>query len=53
VQTTTNHPPVLVGGLVWKSRILATTGSASLAAGPTFTALEAALPRLDYVVGPP
>jgi hypothetical protein len=39
---------VLEGGLVWKARLLATTGAASLAAGPTFANLEAALPRLRY-----
>jgi hypothetical protein len=44
----TNHPGVIVGGLVWRPRLLATAGAASLAAGPTFAALEAALPRLEY-----
>jgi hypothetical protein len=43
-----DHPAVLEGGLVWRTRLLATTGTASLAAGPTFTALEGALPRLRY-----
>lgn len=42
------HPPVLEGGLVWKARLLATTGTHSLAAGPTFTELEAVFPRLRY-----
>lgn len=43
-----NHPGVLVGGTVWKARLLATLGTHSLAAGPTFTELEAAFPRLTY-----
>jgi hypothetical protein len=43
-----NHPPVLSGGSVWRQRLIATTGTASLADGPTFTALEAAFPRLRY-----
>jgi hypothetical protein len=41
----------LNGGLVWRERILATNGTASLAAGPTFTALEAVMPRLRYAKG--
>ena len=44
----TNHSGVLVGGMVWKARLLATNGTHSLAAGPTFTELEAAMPRLSY-----
>jgi hypothetical protein len=44
-----DHPPALVGGLVFRDRIIATTGSASLAAGPTFANLDAAMPRLQYV----
>lgn len=44
-----NHPGVLVGGLVWRDRIIATTGTHSLANGPTFTEMEAAMPRLEYV----
>lgn len=44
-----DHPPVLDGGRVFKDRIIATTGTASLADGPTFTNLEAAFPRLSYV----
>jgi hypothetical protein len=44
-----DHVPALEGGLVWKDRILATTGAASLAAGPTFATLEPVLPRLQYV----
>lgn len=50
-QSSTNHPGCLVGGLVWRERIIATTGTHSLAAGPTFTELEAALPTLRYVQG--
>lgn len=40
----------IVGGRVWASRLIATTGTHSLANGPTFTELLAALPRLmlDY-----
>jgi hypothetical protein len=44
----TNHPGVIEGGKVWRDRLLATTGTASLAAGPTFADLEAALPQLTY-----
>lgn len=40
---------VLEGGLVWRARVIATTGSASLAAGPTFATLEPAMPRLRWV----
>jgi hypothetical protein len=43
-----DYPPVLYGGLLYKGRILATNGAASLAAGPTFANLEAALPRMAY-----
>jgi hypothetical protein len=43
-----DHPPVLTGGRVFKNRIIATNGTASLAAGPTFANLEAAMPRLSY-----
>lgn len=44
----TNHPAVFDGGLVFKLRVLATTGTHSLAAGPTYTELETAFPRLSY-----
>jgi len=44
-----DHPEVIYGGLVFKDRLIATTGAASLAAGPTFTNLEALFPRLAYV----
>jgi hypothetical protein len=43
-----NHPIALQGGLLWKDRILMTTGSASLAAGPTVANFEAALPGVRY-----
>lgn len=36
------------GGTAWRKRLIATTGSASLANGPTFTNLEAAFPMLRY-----
>jgi hypothetical protein len=45
----TDHPAVLDGGKVWKARILMTSGTHSLAAGPTVTEVETAMPRLDYV----
>jgi hypothetical protein len=38
-----NHPPVIDGGRVFKSRLLATIGTHSLAAGPTFAELEAVI----------
>lgn len=44
-----DHPPVLYGGDVWRARLIATTGAASLAAGPTFANLETLFPRLQYV----
>lgn len=44
----TDHPGGIEGGRVFKDRILATTGTHSLAAGPTFAELEAAMPRLSY-----
>lgn len=45
------HPDVLVGGDVWKDRLIATTGSANATVGPTFTDLYAAMPRLTPVTG--
>jgi hypothetical protein len=45
-----DHPVAIYGGLLFKDRILATTGAASLAAGPTFATLEAALPRMQYAL---
>jgi len=46
--TASDHPQVIEGGRVWRDRLIATAGAASLAAGPTFGALEAALPRMRY-----
>lgn len=43
-----DHPPVLFGGRVWKERLLATSGTHTLAAGPTYTELFAVLPRLQF-----
>lgn len=43
----TNHPPALDGGTVFINRVIATGGSASLAAGPTYTNLFTAFPRLS------
>jgi hypothetical protein len=43
------HPPVFYGGKVWRAKLLVTTGAASLAAGPTFAAFEAAFPEVTYV----
>lgn len=45
----TDHPQVFDGGTVWKERILMTTGTHSLAAGPTVAEFEAAFPRITYV----
>lgn len=44
----TDHPQVFDGGTVWKKRIIMTTGTHTLAAGPTVTEFEAAFPRIDY-----
>lgn len=44
----TDHPQVFDGGTVWKDRLLMTTGTHSLAAGPTVTEFEAAFPRIAY-----
>lgn len=44
----TDHPQVFDGGTAWKDRILMTTGTHSLAAGPTVTEFEAAFPRIAY-----
>lgn len=49
----TDHPGALAGGYVWQNRIIATSGTNSLAAGPTWTALQAAFPRLQFAGGPP
>lgn len=47
--TDSDHPPVIDGGRVWRARLIATTGAASLASGPAFTNFEAAFPRVAYV----
>jgi hypothetical protein len=39
---------LLEAGRVYRERIIATTGAASLAAGPTLAALEGVLPGLSY-----
>lgn len=44
----TDHPQVFDGGTVWKDRLLITTGTASLAEGPTVTGFETAFPRIAY-----
>lgn len=44
----TDHPAVFDGGTVWKQRILATNGVASLANGMTFAEFEALFPRISY-----
>lgn len=43
-----DHPAVIEGGLCWKARLLMTTGTHSLAAGPTVSEFEAAFPRVRY-----
>lgn len=46
-----DHAGVAIyGGPVWKARLIATAGTHSLAAGPTYTELLAACPRLQLVV---
>jgi len=44
----TDHPQVFDGGTAWKQRILMTTGTHSLAAGPTVTEFQTAFPRVAY-----
>lgn len=41
----------IYGGQMWKPRIIATAGSASLAAGPTWANLQTALPMMQLVSG--
>jgi hypothetical protein len=48
-ESASDHPPVLFGGMVFKSRLIATAGTHSLANGPTYTELLAVLPRLQMV----
>jgi hypothetical protein len=45
----TSHKGIIVGGRVFKKRVLATTGTHSLAAGPTYAELETAMPRISWV----
>jgi hypothetical protein len=45
-----DHPPALEGGKVFANRVIATTGAASLANGPTWANLLAAMPRLQRVM---
>jgi hypothetical protein len=46
-----DHAGVAIfGGQIWKDRLIATSGVHSLAAGPTYTELEAVLPRMQYVL---
>jgi hypothetical protein len=42
------HPAVFDAGCVDRAKLLITTGAASLAAGPTKAAFEAAFPRVTY-----
>ena len=44
-----DNPAVFDGGPAWKARILMTSGTHSLAAGPTVTEFETAFPRITYV----
>jgi hypothetical protein len=43
-----DNPAVFDGGLVWKARLLMTTGTHSLAAGPTVAEFTAAFPRVQF-----
>lgn len=45
----TLHPMVFDAGLVWRERLLITTGSHSLAVGPTVTEFEEVFPMIRYV----
>jgi len=46
-----DHAGVAIyGGPVWKARLKATAGTHSLANGPTYTELLAALPRLQLFI---
>lgn len=44
----TLNPPVMIGGRSWRDRILMTSGTHSLAVGPTITEFEAAFPLITY-----
>jgi hypothetical protein len=45
----TVHLGVIKGGSVWKKRLLATSGTHSLAAGPTYTEIASTFPLLHMV----
>lgn len=42
------NPAVYEGGVLWRDRVIATTGAASLAAGPTFANVEANMPLVRW-----
>lgn len=42
------NPAVYEGGVLWRERVIATTGSASLAAGPTFANVETNMPLVRW-----
>lgn len=46
---TSDHPAVLYGGKIWKARVLMTTGTHTLAAGPTVTECETLFPEASWV----
>lgn len=43
-----DHPGAMEGGLMWPKRVLMTTGTASLAAGPTVANVNSAFPRVRW-----
>lgn len=43
-----DHPAAIEGGLLFKQRMLMTSGTHSLAAGPTITEVETAFPRVRW-----
>ncbi len=45
----TNHPPCVVGGDLFAARVLANGSADSLANGPTWAHLEAAMPLVNWV----
>jgi hypothetical protein len=46
--TRSNHPDPIIGGELWKSRIIANSSAGSLADGPTYTVLVSALPSIRW-----
>jgi hypothetical protein len=46
---TSDNPAVLEGGYIWKARVLMTTGTHSLAAGPTVAEFETLFHDIHYV----